>query len=43
MKKYDAAVSETKPELPQEKQTVLGLYVTVEGSYMRNGRPIPKR
>ena len=34
MKKYDAAVSETKPELPKEKQTVLGLYVTAKKSAM---------
>jgi rhodanese-related sulfurtransferase len=33
MKKYDAAVSETKPELPKEKQTVLGLYVTAKEAY----------
>jgi rhodanese-related sulfurtransferase len=33
MKKYDAAVSETKPELPKEKQTALGLYVTAKEAY----------
>jgi rhodanese-related sulfurtransferase len=33
MKKYDAEVSETKPELPKEKQTVLGLYVTAKEAY----------
>jgi rhodanese-related sulfurtransferase len=33
MKKYEEAVSETKPELPKEKQTVPGLYVTAKEAY----------